>query len=83
MGSLSGIVADSFSFGFETLAQGNELTRTAVLDITATEPDYHCLTCKAIYKSPASGNTLCTKCGSDNYTISGGDDLILTQVEME
>ncbi len=49
VGTRSGIVADSFSFGFEVLAKENPLTSKAVLEIS--EPD--------------------------------GDDLVLTQVEME
>lgn len=83
IGSLSGIVADSFAFGFETLAQGNELTSAAVLDITITEPEYYCLACKTNYNPTSNNNKNCTQCGSGNYTVSGGDDLILTQVEME
>ena len=49
IGTRSGIVADSFSFGFEALAKEHNLTADAVLEIR--EPD--------------------------------GDDLILTQVELE
>jgi len=49
IGTRSGIVMDSFSFGFEVLAGENGLTRESVLEITETE----------------------------------GNDLILSQVEME
>lgn len=49
IGTRSGIIVDSFSFGFEVLAKENTLTTKAALEIS--EPD--------------------------------GDDLILTQVEME
>lgn len=49
IGIRSGIVADSFSFGFEVLAGENPLTGEAVLEISEAE----------------------------------GDDLVLTQVEME
>lgn len=37
IGTRSGIVVDSFSFGFEVLAGENELTRETVLEIN--EPD--------------------------------------------
>ena len=49
IGTRSGIVVDSFSFGFEVMAKENVLTNEAILEIS--EPD--------------------------------GNDLILTQVEME
>lgn len=83
VGRLSGIVVDSFSFGFEILAQENKLTRTAVLAITETEPDYHCLDCGTVYTPDKADSIQCPQCSSASYTMSGGDDLILTQVEME
>ena len=49
VGTRSGIVVDSFCFGFEVLARENPLTENAVLEISKPE----------------------------------GNDLILTQVEME
>ena len=49
IGKRSGIVIDSFSFGFEVLAKENQLAKEAVLEINETE----------------------------------GDDLVLSQVEME
>lgn len=49
IGTRSGIVVDSFSFGFEVMAKENTLTREAILEISEAD----------------------------------GNDLILTQVEME
>ncbi len=49
IGNRSGIVVDSFSFGFEVMAKENRLTREAVLELSESD----------------------------------GNDLILTQVEME
>lgn len=80
IGRLSGIVADSFSFGFETLSGENSLTKNAVLEITETEPDKRCLDCGFIIEPHA---TTCPKCLSSKLVAEGGDDLILTQVEME
>ena len=83
VGKLSGIVTESFSFGFEILAGKNELTSEAVLDITEIEPECRCLACGIMYKWNTSDAGPCPRCGSTEYTLTGGDDLILTQVEME
>ena len=80
IGRLSGIVADSFSFGFEILANENSLTKKAVLEITQTEPAHRCLDCGLITDSPTR---TCPKCHSSSLAAEGGDDLVLTQVEME
>lgn len=83
IGKLSGIVIDSFSFGFEVLALENSLTREAVLDITEIEPTCFCIACGDTYPWSESDTKQCPLCGSPEYKLSGGDDLILTQVEME
>lgn len=80
IGRLSGIVADSFSFGFETLSGENSLTKNAVLEITETEPVKRCLDCGFIIDTQT---TNCPKCLSSKLIAEGGDDLVLTQVEME
>lgn len=80
IGRLSGIVADSFSFGFEALSGENSLTKNAVLEITETEPAKRCLDCSFIIDSHTR---VCPKCLSSKLVAEGGDDLILTQVEME
>ena len=80
VGKLSGIVTDSFVFGFEALAGENDLTKHAVLEITETEPEQRCLECGS--KNPHQ-STACTQCNSTRLMLDGGDDLILTQVEME
>lgn len=80
IGRLSGIVADSFSFGFEVLAGEKNLTKEAVLEITQTEPVQKCLACGFIAVSPAE---TCPGCHSSTLVAEGGDDLVLTQVEME
>lgn len=80
IGRLSGIVADSFSFGFEALSEENSLTKNAVLEITETEPAKRCLDCGFIIESQ---NRICPRCFSSRLAAEGGDDLVLTQVEME
>ena len=80
VGRLSGIVVDSFSFGFETLSRETSLTNRAVLEITESEPVLRCLECDFINDPPSSA---CKECNSTRLMTEGGDDLILTQVEME
>ncbi|MCL7486626.1 MAG: hydrogenase maturation nickel metallochaperone HypA [Desulfobulbaceae bacterium] len=80
IGRLSGIVADSFSFGFETLAGENSLTKKAALEITLTEPVQRCLDCRLV--ADFSTKT-CPRCDSTRLSPEGGDELVLTQVEME
>lgn len=80
IGELSGIVADSFAFGFETLAADNPLTKQATLEITESKPAYRCLDCNLTADTYAKP---CPGCGSLNLSPEGGDDLVLTQVEME
>jgi hydrogenase nickel incorporation protein HypA/HybF len=80
IGRLSGIVADSFSFGFEALAGENSLTKGAVLEITLTEPALRCHDCGLLTDSPAG---TCPGCHSSALLAEGGDELVLTQVEME
>ncbi|MHB8810656.1 MAG: hydrogenase maturation nickel metallochaperone HypA/HybF [Desulfobulbaceae bacterium] len=82
IGSMAGIVADSFSFGFEVLSRENSLLHHAVLEIIEVCPQHRCLDCGAIIPFTASVLS-CPQCGSQRLTRQGGDDLILTQVEME
>ncbi|MFZ5799217.1 MAG: hydrogenase maturation nickel metallochaperone HypA [Thermodesulfobacteriota bacterium] len=82
IGSMAGIVADSFAFGFEVLTRENQVTDGAVLEIIPTEPRYRCLDCGALISFTVT-DALCPHCGSRRLTREGGDDLILSQVEME
>lgn len=82
IGSMAGIVADSFSFGFEILSRESVLLQHAVLEITETCPQHRCLDCNSIMPFTVSAIS-CPHCGSQRLTRQGGDDLILTQVEME
>ena len=82
IGKLSGIVVDSFSFGFEILAGESTITENAVLEITEIEPVRNCIDCGNNFPHNELSDR-CTECGSTGFILKGGDDLILTQVEME
>ena len=45
IGSFSGIVADSFVFGFDALKLEKPLIQAAVLDLDVPLPSYKCLAC--------------------------------------
>ena len=82
IGSLAGIVVDSFSFGFEVLARQNKRTENAVLEISVVDPVYRCRVCNTTFQNNLPPST-CSACGRNDLIREGGDDLILTQVEME
>jgi hydrogenase nickel insertion protein HypA len=82
IGSLSGIVIDSFSFGFEVLAAENTLTKKAVLEISVIDPVYICLDCDTTLQTDLAPST-CSGCGAKHLIRERGEELILTQVEME
>lgn len=82
IGSLAGIVADSFAFGFEVLSREKSLLEHAVLEIIEICPQHRCLDCGAIMPFTESAIS-CPHCGSQRLAREGGDDLILTQVQME
>jgi len=82
VGSMSGIVVDSFEFGFEVLAQEEPLLKEAVLEIVHSKPHAACLKC-GLTMDFLPENLCCDNCGSASIRRKGGDELILSQVEME
>ncbi|MEE4241092.1 MAG: hydrogenase maturation nickel metallochaperone HypA [Desulfopila sp.] len=84
IGPLSGVVEDSFRFGFEILSSENDLVRGAQLIINTTAVAYRCSNCEQIQQHPTSVKPdSCPKCGEEILFAEGGDELILQKVEME
>lgn len=96
LGPFSGVVRDSFAFGFSVLQKEHEPTSDAVLDLETPDPEYVCLDCgkTAIIPFPQQSDRLelarcglsakkCPWCGSARLSPKGGTELILNQVEME
>jgi hydrogenase nickel incorporation protein HypA/HybF len=96
LGPFSGVVRDSFEFGFNILKQEREAVRGAVLDLETPDPEYMCLDCSkaAIIPFPRQSERLelarcgmaakkCPWCGSNRLSPKGGTELILNQLEME
>jgi len=96
LGPFSGIVRDSFEFGFDNLKQSQDATRKAVLKLETPDPVYICLDCGKVAVIPFSSENdrlesvrlgpfakKCPWCCSNRLSPKGGTELILNQVEME
>ena len=83
IGPQSGIVADSFRFGFEILAAESELVKGANLIIETPPARYACTQCGHVVETADGKPDSCPACGDLLLFPQGGDDLILRQVEME
>lgn len=96
LGPFSGVVRDSFEFGFNILKNDHEKVREALLELETPDPEYVCLDCKkvAVIPFPKQSDRLelarcglaakkCPWCGSNRLSPKGGTELILNQLEME
>lgn len=83
IGPLSGVVVDSFEFGFDILSKEDNLLFGAELIIEIPEVQYKCTSCGFVEKTSGEKPQGCSKCEELLLIPSGGDDLILLQVEME
>ncbi len=83
IGPLSGVVIDSFRFGFDILSAEDDLTRGAELVINTLPVTYRCTQCPHTVEMKKDKPDGCPQCGEMFLIPEGGDDLILQQVEME
>jgi len=96
IGPFSGVVRDSFAFGFDTLKGALEVTRDAVLDLETPDPLYLCLDCNRVSVIPFAASEWspdplaggfypkkCPWCCLTRLSPKGGTELTLNQVEME
>ena len=83
IGPLSGVVIDSFRFGFDILAKDREITKNAELIIEETEVLYRCTRCRHEEESPRKRPDACSRCGELFLIAEGGEELILQNVIME
>jgi len=82
IGPLSGIVIDSFQFGFDVLAAEQELTSKALLEIVSPPIQYKCCYCGHVCLNQPGVPDSCPQCDHHLLVPEGGDGLILLQVEM-
>ncbi|MDY0391332.1 MAG: hydrogenase maturation nickel metallochaperone HypA [Desulfobulbus oligotrophicus] len=96
LGPFSGVVRDSFEFGFNILKLEQEPLRETLLVVESPDPEYVCLDCgkqtvfpftlqeegmgAAYYNFAAK---TCPWCSSKQLSPTGGTELILHQLEME
>jgi len=83
IGPLSGIVVDSFRFGFDVLSAEDDLVRGAELIIEIPAATYTCTNCGFEETTSDSRPDKCRKCGDLFLIPTGGEDLILRRIEME
>ncbi len=83
IGPLSGVVIDSFQFGFDILSKDDDLIRGAQLIINTTAVTYRCSKCGATQQSSGVKPDGCSACDEQFLFAEGGDELILQKVEME
>ncbi len=83
VGQLSGIVPDSFDFGFTALAAESPLTSSAKLKIKTPMTDYQCLSCGHLLAKCNKRPDNCPACTNGIMMPKGGMDLILLNVEMD
>ncbi len=83
IGPLSGVVVDSFKFGFDILSKEDDLIRGAELIINTTAVTYRCSKCNSTQQSTGEKPDCCPECNEIFLFAEGGDELILQKVEME
>jgi hydrogenase nickel incorporation protein HypA/HybF len=82
IGSLSGVVVDSFRFGYEVLSEKDDVVRGAELVIVSLPATYRCTRCDHTEETTDKPDC-CPQCQEIFLVPEGGDELILRQVEME
>ena len=84
IGPFSGVVIDSFCFGFEALAPLRPLTRDAELIILNPPLRWNCGQCDHVQEVEEQQRPEdCPCCGNHDLSPLGANDVVLRQVEME
>ncbi len=82
IGPLSGVVIDSFQFGFDILSKEDALTKESNLVIESSPATYRGCGCGTEIEAEQRPEK-CPACRETLLIPKGGDDIILRQVEME
>lgn len=83
IGALSGIVPESFEFGFEIIKNHEPLLGGATLHVDVDYPDYRCVHCGHIIEKSGVLPWACPRCNREEFFPSGGDDLRIMRVELD
>ncbi len=83
IGKMSGVVIDSFKLAFEALKMENPMTKNAELIVEEVPLIYECIDCGERFKTDEIYFPECPKCGSLNLKTISGEELEITNVELE
>jgi hydrogenase nickel incorporation protein HypA/HybF len=81
IGTLSHVEPHAIEFCFEAVCRGT-LAEGARLEISRPAGRAHCLPCAAVV-AIASRDAPCPTCGSHQWVLVGGDELQVTELEVE
>ena len=82
IGPFSGVVVDSFQFGFDILSKDAPLTKDAELIIHSPAALYRCCGCGRQIQEQQRPKS-CPQCSQTLFSPEGSVELMLLQVEME
>ena len=83
VGLLSGVVIDSFKFGFDILTAEDPLTKGAELELLVPPVVYSCSGCGYQISTTDERPRKCPECNESFFSHEGSEDLILLHVELE
>ncbi len=83
IGVLSGVVVDSFKFGFDVLTAEDPLTKGAELKLVIPPVVYSCTGCEYRITTTDPTPRHCPECDEQIFSHEGSEDLILLQAELE
>jgi hydrogenase nickel incorporation protein HypA/HybF len=79
VGKVSGVVPDALRFCFDLVAAGTPVDG-ARLDIDEPPGRARCRTCASVFE--VESLVVACRCGSPDVEVLGGDDLLVTAVEL-
>jgi len=82
IGPFSGVVIDSFQFGFDALAKEDSLLENAILTIESPKAQYRCCGCGKTIEEEQRPKS-CPSCSEIFFSAAGSEDIVLLRVEME
>jgi hydrogenase nickel incorporation protein HypA/HybF len=81
VGTLSGVVPEALTFGFDALVQGTDLD-PLVLEIESLPRRQRCPACDFTFEV-ADETLACPRCAKEDTLFAGGDELDLAYLEVE
>lgn len=86
IGNEAGVVLDSFRFGFDVLCDEQPLLTGCGLEIEVRQTQPRCPVCgplDAPTDATGGGRRCCPRCGDQQLSFSGGNELTLLRVELD